>query len=636
MRFPNLSRVGVTLALAALIMVMAGNAMADRPTTLIRDSIPDKYKWDFSQIYPDWDAWQADFVRLQNVMKEYAALKGTLNAGPETLYRAFALSDTLGMLAYKVYRYPGLMQAVDSRDNVVKAKLQQVGILFSQFGIATAWFNPELLEIPWETMKAWLDSTPDLKPYRHDIEDLYRQQEHVLSADKEQLLSYFSRANGASDNIYGELTTSDIKYAEVTLSDGAPVTVTPGTYQNILATNRNQDDRSKAMNAFYGVYAANANTYASIYDGILQVDWAGAQARNYAGCVEAYLNGDNVPVSVYETLINTVREGCGPLHRYYELRKKQLGLDTYHLYDGSVPLVDYNKAYKYDSIQPWIVESVKPLGEAYQKRLATAFTNRWIDVYENEGKSTGAFSAGVYGVHPYLLLNYNETLTDVFTVAHELGHCMHSELSNANQPFATAQYTIFVAEVASTLNEALFLDYMLKKTKDPKERVVMLDHAIDDLVGTFFVQTMWADFELQMHRMVEQGQPITADVIADTYTNLVKTYDGEAITLDSLYSYTWTRISHFYDSPFYVYKYATCYASSSQIVKDVTSKDKKTRQAALDRYMTLLKSGGSDYPMELLKKAGVDLTQQATVQAVVDHLDDLVTRLEQELAKIKS
>jgi len=545
MSLPNLSRAGVALALAALVAVMAGNAMADKPATLIRDSIPDKYKWDLSQIYENWGAWEADFLKLQEVMKQYGALKGTLNTGPETLHRTFALSDTLGMLAYKVYRYPGLMQEVDSRNNAVKAKLQQVGILFSQFGIATAWFNPELLEIPWDTMKTWLDNTPDLKSYRYGIEDLYRQQEHVLSADKEQLLSYYSRANGAAGNIYGELTTSDIKYAEVTLSDGETQTVTPGTYQSILRTNRNQDDRRKAMNAFYGVYADNANTYAAIYDGILQMDWASAQARNYEGCVEAYLSGDNVPVAVYETLINTVREGCGPLHRYMELRKKHLGLETYHLYDGSVPLVDYDKTYPYDSIQAWVVESVKPLGEAYQKRMATAFTDRWIDVYENEGKSTGAFSAPVYGVHPYLLLNYSETLRDVFTVAHELGYCMYSELSNANQPFATAQYTIFVAEVASTLNEALFLEYMLSKAKDPKERVVILDQAIDDLVGVFFVQTMWADFELQMHRMVEQGQPITADVIADTYKKLVKTYDGDAVELDSLYSYTWTRISHF-------------------------------------------------------------------------------------------
>jgi len=527
----NLPRLVVPFA---MVLILAGTSLAQKPSTLIRDSIPDKYKWDFSQIYTDWNAWEADYVKIQSVMQEYAALKGTLSTGPETIFRAFALSDSLGMLAYKVYRYPGLMNAVDSRNNAVKGKLQQVQILFAQFGIATSWFNPELLEIPWETMETWLNDTPALKPYRYGIEDLYRQQQHVLSADKEQLLSYYSRANGASSNIYDELTTSDIKYADLTLSDGETLTLTPGAYQSILASNRNQDDRRKAMETFYGVYSDNANTYAAIYDGILQVDWAGAQARNYPGCIEAYLDGDNVPTSVYETLIKTVREGCAPLHRYNELRRKQLGLETYHLYDGSLPLVDFDKKYAYDSIQNWIIESVQPLGEAYQKRLATAFTDRWIDVYENEGKSTGAFSAGVYGVHPYLLLNYNETINDVFTVAHELGHCMHSELSNANQPFATAQYTIFVAEVASTLNEALLLDYMLSKTKDPLERVVMINHAIDGLVGTFIVQTMWADFELQMHRLVEQGQPITADVIADTYTNLVKGYYGESVSLDSL------------------------------------------------------------------------------------------------------
>ena len=628
------SRLTVLLVAALLMLVVAGSAVAQKPTTLVRDSIPDKYKWDFSQIYPNWDAWQADYDRIDSMMQQYVGLKGTLSQGPDALLKAFTMSDSLGILQYKVYRYPALQSAVDSRDNEIKARLQKVQILFARFGQETAWFNPELLEIPWDTVNQWLGSTAALGPYRHGVEDLYRQQAHVLSADKEQLLSYFSRVYGAPANIFGELTVTDMDYPEVTLSDGVEVTLTPGTYQSILTTNRNQDDRAKVFEGFYGAYAANKNSYAAMYDGVLQVDWASTQARSYESCLQSYLDGDNVSTSVYETLVNTVRNGCEPMRRYYRLRKEKLGLASFHLYDGNLPLVQFDKKYDYDVIQNWIVEAMKPLGQDYQKRLTTAFNERWIDVYENEGKTTGAFSANVYGVHPYMLLNYNETLREVFTVAHELGHCMHSILSNENQPFATSGYSIFVAEVPSTLNEALLLEYMMDKTKDPLERAALLTRAIDNILGTFYTQTMWADFELQTHKMVEQGQPVTAESLAQLYSGIVDTYEGGAVEIDSLYRYTWTRLPPFYGTPFYVYKYATCYASSAKLVKEMKSKDKKVRQAALDRYMTLLKSGGSDYPMDLLIKAGADLSQPETVQAVVDHLDDLVTRLEQELAKL--
>ena len=618
----------------ALVAVLAAGALAEKPTTLDRELIPDQYKWDLSHIYPDWNAWQQDVGRIQEIMGRYTGLKGTLSEGPEALLHAFTLGDTLGMLAYKTLYYPHLMGAVDSRDQEVKGRIQQVQILFAQFGVAMSWFTPELLAVGWDTMSTWLDNTPDLGPYRHGVEDAYRQQEHVLDEDKEKLLAYYSQVNAAPATIWNELSTTDIEYATITLGDAEEQTLTPGTYSNILSTNRNEDERARAMNEFYGVYAANANTYAAIYNGVLQLNWASAQARNYDDCIQAYLDGDNVPFEVYETLINTVKQGCEPLHRYMALRKERLGLETYHLYDGSIPIIEYDKTYDYDNIQDWIVEAVEPLGKEYQERVGTAFGERWIDVYENEGKRTGAFSAGVYGVHPYLLLNYSETFRDVFTVAHELGHCMHTVMANETQPFTTSGYTIFVAEVPSTLNEALLLEYLLDKTEDPKERAAMLDYAIDALVGTFYVQTMWADFELQMHRMVEQGQPITANSLKHRYSTLVNSYYGDAVELDSLYHYTWSRIGHFYRSPFYVYKYATCFASSAQLVNEIRSEDEAVREAALDRYEKLLRAGGSDYPMELLKEAGVDLTNPETVQAVLRQLDDLVTRLEQELAKI--
>jgi len=622
-------------ALVALVLVMTvASGVPAKPNTLVRSEIPDQYKWDLNDIYPDWTAWQADYTRLEGIMDRYAALQGTLAQGPQQLLHSYLLSDTLGMLSYKVYQYPSLSSVTDTRNNEIAAKLQQVQILFSKFGVATAWFNPELLAIPWETTEKWLNETPALAPYRYSIENLYRQQKHVLDEEKEQLLSYFSQFRGTPSSIYRELSTSDIKFPEVVLSGGDTVTMTAGQYYSTLSTNRNQADRATAFQNYYGVYRANANTYAATYNSVLQRDWGSAQARKYGSTLEAYLDEDNVPTSVYENLVNIVKAGTAPVHRYYQLRKKVLGLETYHGYDGSIPVVDFDKVYDYDEITNWIVESVAPLGADYQAKMKQAFAGGWIDVFENEGKRSGAFSSSVYGVHPYMLLNYSETLDDAFTVAHELGHTMHTLLSNENQPFATADYTIFVAEVASTLNEALFLDYIIEKSQDPKERIALLQQTIDNILGTFYTQVMFADFELQAHKLVEQGQPITADVLNELYTGLWKTYQGDGVTFDDLYGSTWTRISHFYNTPYYVYKYATCYASSAKLANDIRSTNEKTKAAAIDRYMTLLKAGGSNYPMELLKAAGADLTQPETFQAVIDQVDKLVTRLEQELAKL--
>jgi oligoendopeptidase F len=630
------SRLSIALVLATMVAFLSGSALADKPNTLERGKIPEKYKWDLSDIYPSWEAWEEGMAQLEALMDEYAGLKGTLSQGPDALLKAFKLSDELGMLLYKVFRYPQLSYSVDQRNNEVAAHLQQVQILYAKFNTATAWFDPELLSIPWETMKQWLDETPDLAPYRYNIENLYRQQEHVLDEQQEELLSYFSRFDGSPGTIFSQLSTADIEYPTITLPDGDSVTVTPGEYYRILSTDRRQEDRAAAHRAFYGVYDDKANTYAAIYDAVLQRDWALAQSRKYGSTLEAALDDDNVPVEVFENLVSMVKAGTGPYRRYMQLRKEKLGLEEYHLYDGSIPLVDFDKTYPYDEIIAWIVASVAPLGQNYQKKMENVFANRCIDVYENEGKSTGAYSAGVYGVHPYMLMNYNETLENVFTLGHECGHTMHTVLSQENQPFSTSDYTIFVAEVASTLNEALLLDYIMARTEDPVERIALLQRAIDSITGTFYTQVMFAEFEWRAHQLVEQGQPITAEVLSGLYTGLLKEYYGDVISLEGdLYRSTWARISHFYASPYYVYKYATCFASSAKIYKDILSiKDRKAKQAAVDRYLTLLKSGGSDYPMELLRKAGVDLTDPSNFQAVIDQLDGLVSQLATELARL--
>lgn len=617
------------------ILALASSALAV-PDTLDRDKIGDEYKWNLYDIYPDWDAWEDDMVVIEGMMADYAALQGTLNDGPGQILKANRMGDDLGKLAAKLYRFAALHSVTNTADNEIAAKVQRVRILFSKFGTTMAWFSPEMLEIPWNTMEQWLTETPELEPYAFGISDLYRQQEHVLSEESEQLLSYYSQALGASGQTYSQLSTSDIEYPEITLSDGETVTVTPGQYFNILSTNRNQDDRRMAFEAFYGIYHEKANTYASIYNGILQGRWAGTQARNYESNLQSALDGNNIPTEVYENLVDIVSKSSEPLHRYIALRKKVLGLDEYHGYDGSIPLVDFDKKYPWETIRDDIVESVAPLGKDYQNKMREAFAGGWVDVYENEGKRSGAFSAGVYGVHPYMLLNYNETLGSFFTAAHEMGHSLHTMLANENQPYSTSDYTIFVAEVASTLNERLLLDQQLAKTTDPLERVALLTHTIDDIVGTFFSQVMFANFELQANRMVEQGVPITAESLTKIYTELWEGQHGDAATFDEFYGSTWTRISHFYNSPYYVYQYATCYASSAKIYEDIAHGNSDERATAVHGYLELLKSGGNDHPMEQLKKAGVDLTKPDAFEAVIKNLDGLVTLLDEVLVEMEN
>ncbi len=610
-------------------------ATSAQPATHVRAEIPAQYKWDFSPIFPSWDAWEQGMKALDAKMGEFAALKGTLAQGSDAVLRAYRLHDEVGMLQYRIYCYTQLQRDVDTRDQAVAGKAQRVHALFAKFGTATSWFTPELLAIPQATMEKWLAETPGLAIYRFAILDAYRQQKHVLDEKGERLLSYASQFNHAPAAAFQELSTSDIKFPKVKLSDGREVTLTPAAYQVVLMTNRNQADRALAFEAYYKTYAATVNTYAAIYHGLLQRDWFLAQARNFPSTLDAAVDANDIPAAVVQTLVDTTRAGTAPLQRYLRLRKKLLGLKTYHIYDNSIPIFDVKKKYPYDEAVPLVISSVAPLGADYQAKYRQFTSGGRIDVYENDGKRSGAYNMGVYGVGPYLLLNYNDTLDAVFTFAHEAGHAMHTTLSYENQPFVTSECTIFVAEVASTTNERLLLNKLLETTTDPKERFVLLQHAADAILSTFYVQVLFADFELQAHRLVEQGQPVTAEVLDGIYKQLLRDYYGDAIADDDLYKITWARIPHFYNSPYYVYQYATCFASSAQLVRQMTTGAAADRSAAVARYLELLGSGGNDYPMNQLKKAGIDLTRRETVQAVIDQMDGLVTQLETEAAKIK-
>lgn len=623
---------GLTLVTAIL---MPSVVLSATPTTHNRAEIPAQYKWDFTPIFASWDAWENGMKTLDARMNEFAALKGTLAQGPQAVLQAYRLSDEIGMLQDRVYGYPQLQRDIDTRNQEVSARFQRVQALFARFGTATAWFTPELLAIPQATMEQWIAQTPDLGIYRFIILDNYRLQKHVLDEKGERLLSYSARFSDTPTTAFQELSTSDIKFPTVALADGKDVTLTPGAYQAVLATDYNQADRTKSFEAYLKTYAATANTYAALYNGILQRDWFLTQARNYPGTLESALDGNNIPTAVVDTLVTTVRQGTGPLQRYLRLRKRLLGLGTYHLYDNSIPIYKVDKRYPYEQAKAVVAASVAPLGADYQAKMQHLFAGGRIDVYENDGKISGAYSAPIYGAGPFMLMNYNDTLDAIFTFAHEAGHSMHTVLAFETQPYVTAHYTIFVAEVASTMNERLMLKQLLASITDPKERFVLIQHAVDNIVGTFYTQVLFADFELEAHRLAERGEPITADVLKDIYGRLLHDYYGDAIAQDELYRYTWARIPPFYNTPYYVYQYATSFASSAQLYKTMNTGTAAERAAVTERYLNLLKSGGSDYPMELLKKAGVDLTRRATVQAVIDQMDELVAQLETEAARIK-
>jgi oligoendopeptidase F len=604
------------------------------PRTRSREDIPEAFTWNLLDIYKSWQEWESGLAEFERKVAGYAELRGTLAQGAHRLLTAFRLDDDLGQLSYRLWYYAGLTYDQDQRDNSSNARRQRVQILFAKQAEARSWMTPELLRIPLAAVRGWMDGDADLAVYRFAIERVYHQQEHVLDEKGEHLLSLANRFGDTPHDTHSMLANADIKHPVITTHDGRQVTLTYSQYNALLQTNRHQPDRAAAFHAFHGTFADNANTYAAVYNGVVQRDWFVAQARQFKSTLEAALHANDIPPAVVENLVATARAGTEPLRRYHRLRKKVLGVESYHVYDQLVPLIDFDRKYEYTKVTDEIVESMQPLGPAYQENVRKAFEGRWIDVYENPGKRSGAYSAPVYGVHPYMLLNYNDTLDSVFTLAHEMGHSMHTMLSEAHQPFVYSDYTIFVAEVPSTLSEMLFFDHMLSRTSDQRERIVLLQHAIDDIVGTFFRQCLFADYELQAHRLAEQGEPITAEALSRIYFDLLKAYHGDAMTYDDSAQITWARVPHFFGSPYYVYQYATCYASSAQLIQGITSGGADERRNGVERFLDLLRAGGSDYPMNLLKRAGVDLSTPTPAEAVVAQLDRRVTQLEQEIEKL--
>lgn len=603
---------------------------------LKRENIEKKYKWDLSSFYKDWNSWEKDYKKLEKLMKEIPSYKGKIKDNPKTFIELAKKEEELSRLLDKLYVYVYMLKDINSKDEVTSVKLQEIQGLYTQYSVSTAWITPEILEIQQATMEKWIEENDELKDSRFNLMEIYRLQGHVLDEGKEKLLSYFGQYMGAPHDIYAELSISDTKWNEITLSDGTKATITNGAYSKILSTNRNQNDRRLAFEALYGVYNDKINTYGAIYRALLQRDVASAQGRNYKSSLEKALEPKNVPTEVFTTLLQSAIENNKPLQRYVNLRKKALKIEKYHYYDNSINIVEYNREFPYDEAKEMVLNSIKPLGEDYTNKMNTALSEGWIDVFETENKRSGAYSIGIYDVHPYMLLNYQSTLDDVFTLAHELGHTLHTMLSNENQPYPTHDYTIFVAEVASTFNERLLLDYMIKNSNNPVEKIALIEQALGNIVGTFYIQTLFANYEYQAHKLVEEGKAVTPEVLNGIMENLFKEYFGNTLEMEELQKIIWSRIPHFFNSPYYVYQYATSFASSANLYDRITNEKYTSteREKAKEQYLTLLKSGGNNYPMEQLKIAGVDLSKKESFEAVAKEFDRLLDILEKELKNI--
>lgn len=604
---------------------------------LKRSEIDNKYKWNMTDFYPDWAEWDKELETLKSMMKEIPQYKGQIKDDSKKFVELIKLEEKIGRLLDKLYVYVYMLKDLDSKDEVSSVKLQEIQAIYTEYSVSAAWITPEILQIPKETMERWIEENPELKDNRFGLMEIYRLQGHVLDEGKEKLLSYYGQYMGAPHDIYAELSISDMKWNEVKLSDGYEGPVTNGVYSKVLATNRNQEDRKKAFEALYGAFDNNKNTYGAIYRALLQRDVASSKGRNYNSSLEKALEPKNVPTEVYTTLLKSAIDNNAPLQRYVNLRKKALGLKEYHYYDNSINIVEYDKTFDYDVAKEMVYNSVAPLGEDYSAKMNRAISEGWIDVFETENKRSGAYSIGIYDVHPYMLLNYQSTLDDVFTLAHELGHTLHTMLSNENQPYATHDYTIFVAEVASTFNERLLLDYMIKNSNDPIEKIALIEQALGNIVGTFYIQTLFANYEYQAHKLIEEGKAVTPDVLSGIMDNLFKEYFGDSITMDELQKIIWARIPHFFNSPYYVYQYATSFASSANLYDRITNTkySEEERTKTKEDYLTLLKSGGNDHPMNQLKKAGVDLEKVESFHAVAVEFDRLLDILEEELNKLE-
>ena len=588
-----------------------------------RSEIETKNKWDIEAMYENDEVWEADYRQAEEMATDFTSFAGHLAESEKTLLRAFKARDEMWQKVEKVYVYARMKKDEDTRVAKYQALSDRAGSLIAKVGASASFFTPELLEADEQLLWEYLDKSEDLGLYRHVIRQILREKKHVLGRQEENLLAQFGELTSATNVIFSMINNADMKFGSIMNEKGKQTEVTHGRYLNFMESG-DRRVRREAFEHMYAAYHAQRNTLATTYNYNTKTDVIMARIRKYGSAIEAALSGDDIPLSVYDNLVLTVNKSLPLLHRYIDIRKRALKLDEIHMYDMYTPLVesplgeiDYLKALRI------IEKGLAPIGEEYISDMKKGFSQRWIDVYENEGKTSGAYSFGSYDSYPYVLLNYSGKLKDVFTIAHEMGHSMHSFYTRKTQPFVYGGHSIFTAEVASTVNENLLMKYMLKEESDAVRRLYLLNMYIEGFRTTLFRQTMFAEFEKMTHEAVESGQVLTADRLSKDYLELNRKYYGDQVVYDAQIAMEWARIPHFYNA-FYVYKYATGFSAAAALSDRILNKGQEARRA----YLEFLKAGDSDNPIPLLRIAGVDMSEASPIKKAMNTFKELLDELE--------
>lgn len=589
----------------------------------LREAVPEELTWDLTTIFPDEKAFEESFTQLTEMAAEADMFKGTLKDGAEAFLKALEFFLDIYRKAEVIYVYAHLKNDQDTANNDYQELYARSSTLIAKVSEAVSWYQPQILELSDEEIWAYFKEEPKLEDYRHFIQQIIDDRPHVLPAEQEALLAGASEIFGASADTFSILNNADLKFPVVKDDEGNDVQLSHGLYGQLMEST-NREVRQAAFEALYNVYEQFRHTMASTLGTHVKTHNYKAKIRGYESARQASLSNNHIPEEVYDMLLRVVHEHFPLLHRYVKLRKKLLALDELHMYDMYTPLLgEAPIKFTYEEAKEIALEALKPLGEDYLKIVEEAFEDRWIDVVENQGKRSGAYSSGAYDTNPYILMNWHDSLDQLFTLVHEMGHSVHSYLTRNNQPYVYGDYSIFLAEIASTTNENILTDYLLKKYDDPRIKSYVLNHFLDGFKGTVFRQSQFAEFEHYIHTQDAAGIPLTSDYLSEYYGKLNQEYYGEEVVNDPQISLEWSRIPHFYYN-YYVYQYATGFSAASALAKRIIEEEPQ----ALDHYLTYLKSGSSDYPIEVMKKAGVDMTKP-------EYLEEAMTLFEKRLAELE-
>ncbi|MBK9097771.1 MAG: oligoendopeptidase F [bacterium] len=599
---------------------------AESKTIPEREVIDPKDKWDLTDIYKSDDDWEKTFNSVSVQIDEYKKFEGKLAESSEKLLACFKFDEQINIQLDRLHLYAMLSKDSDMRVGKYHSMDDRIKSLYAKVGAASAYIRPELLQIPDKKLLEMIESNTELKIYKHSIEDLLRSKKHTLSNQEEKILAMSSEMAQTPYNTFSIFTNADLKLPMVEDENGEMTELSHGRYYSAMYS-KNRDYRERVFKAYLGSFRSYINTFSVLFNGNLKTNIFNARARNFNSALEAALHRNNIPVSVYHNLIESANKNLQPMYRWASLKRKLLGLDKLCPFDVYVTIFNSKneKKYKYEEGVDIVRNSLQIMGDDYLSSLNKAFSNRWIDVYETKSKRSGAYSSGTtFGVHPYVLLNWTDLLNDVFTLTHEMGHNMHSYYTGESQPYPYANYSIFLAEVASTFNESLLLDHLLEIADSREEKLFLLERYLNNLTATFYRQVMFAEFEMIVYQRTENGESLTAEILSDMYKNIYQKYWGPDMFITEEEKFTWARIPHFYYN-FYVYQYATGFAASEVLAKKV----KTEGGSAVNKYLDFLKAGSSDYPINILTKAGVDMNSPEPVQAVSDRMNKVLNEMEE-------